>query len=154
MTKQSRKVILNALRIGLYINIGLTLLKLISGVLGNSQALISDGLNSLSDIFISVMLLLVLRLATKKPDHDHPYGHEKYEGLAYFVLGIIFSLTALYIFIVAVLSILGHIANPETAVSPNFFTVLVAFVALVVKLYLYFFVNSKIKLSGFKGLEW
>lgn len=137
MTKQGQKEILKAVRIGLYVNIGLTLLKLISGIFGNSQALISDGLNSFSDVFISIMLLVVLKLATKKPDHDHPYGHEKYEGLAYFVLGLIFILTASYIFIVAILSIINHITHPNQAISPNVYTVIVAIIALIIKLFLY-----------------
>ncbi len=90
MTKESRKEILNAVAFGLIINILLATLKLSFGFWGNAQALVSDGVNSLSDVFISIMILAVLKLATKKPDHDHPYGHEKYEGLLYFLLGIIF----------------------------------------------------------------
>ncbi|MFA5526957.1 MAG: cation transporter, partial [Acholeplasmataceae bacterium] len=83
MTNTSRKSILWALRIGLIINLVLTLIKLIFGYWGHAQALISDGYNSASDLLISVMLLFVLKIATKKPDSDHPYGHEKFEGLAY-----------------------------------------------------------------------
>jgi len=137
MTKQNRKELLTAVKIGLYVNLGLTVLKVATGVFGNSQALISDGLNSFSDVLISIMLLIVLKLATKKPDHDHPYGHEKYEGLAYFVLGIIFILTATYIFIVAVISIANHIVNPELTLSPQVYTVFVAILALFIKVFLY-----------------
>lgn len=139
MTKESRIQILKAIRIGLITNILLTLIKLTSGIMGSSQALISDGLNSFSDVFISIMLLIVLRLATKKPDHDHPYGHEKYEGLAYFVLGIIFILTATYIFVQAVLSIIHFIDHPNDIPSPHFLTVIIAFIALVIKFFLYRF---------------
>ena len=92
MKNENKKGILKAITIGLSVNILLTLLKLIFGLLGNSQALLSDGLNSFSDVFISIMLLIVLRIATQKPDHDHPYGHEKFEGIGYFLLGIIFFL--------------------------------------------------------------
>jgi cation diffusion facilitator family transporter len=145
MTKQSRIEILKAVRIGLYVNVFLTLLKLITGIFGSSQALISDGLNSFSDVFISIMLLVVLKLATKKPDHDHPYGHEKYEGLAYFVLGIIFILTASYIFTVGIISIISHIANPNSSLSPNLYTVIIAILALFIKLFLYFYYKKVTK---------
>jgi divalent metal cation (Fe/Co/Zn/Cd) transporter len=93
LTKESKRHILNALKIGLIVNILLAGLKLTFGMIGNAQALFSDGLNSLSDVLISVMLLFFMKIATQKPDEDHPYGHEKYEGLAYFALGIIFSLS-------------------------------------------------------------
>ena len=61
-----RKQILTAIRIGLVANIALALFKLIFGYLGNAQALISDGLNSSSDVLISLMMLLALKNIDKK----------------------------------------------------------------------------------------
>ena len=137
MTKESRKEILQAVRLGLFINIFLALIKLFFGFWGSAQALISDGLNSASDVFISLMILLVLKLATKKPDYDHPYGHEKYEGLAYFVLGLIFLATSVFIAIDAVVAIIDHIKFPDQTELPHIFTVVVSIVALLVKFILY-----------------
>jgi cation diffusion facilitator family transporter len=144
MTKESRKEILNAVAFGLIVNIFLAALKLSFGIWGNAQALISDGMNSLSDVFISIMILAVLKLATKKPDHDHPYGHEKYEGLLYFLLGIIFFATAIYVGVTAVTSIISYINNPNV-VAPHIFTVLISFISLVVKIILfrYYLIISK-----------
>ncbi|HBG32133.1 MAG TPA: cation transporter, partial [Acholeplasmataceae bacterium] len=51
MTKESRIEILKAVKIGLAFNVGLAILKLTFGIWGNAQALISDGLNSFSDVF-------------------------------------------------------------------------------------------------------
>ncbi len=56
-------------------NIILSALKLSFGYFGNSQSLFSDGLNSLSDVLVSVLILIVLKVAHKKPDKTHPYGH-------------------------------------------------------------------------------
>ncbi len=134
-----RKEILRAISIGLFANIFLTLIKITSGIIGNSQALLSDGLNSFSDVFISLMLLLVLKVATKKPDHDHPYGHEKYEGLAYFVLGIIFIFTSAYIFLEAVMSIIDLMSHGTSFVTPSMLTIYVAVFALLTKLCLFFY---------------
>ncbi len=131
------KQILQAVGIGLGANIILTGLKLTSGIVGHSQALISDGLNSFSDVFISLMLLIVLRIATKKPDHDHPYGHEKYEGIAYFLLGIIFLITAIYIGNISITSIIEFIQNPTAAIKPSILTLIVSVVALVIKIFLF-----------------
>lgn len=129
-----RKQILTAIRIGLVANIVLALLKLIFGYLGNAQALFSDGLNSASDVLISVMMLLALRISTKKPDYDHPYGHEKFEGLAYFLLGIIFTVTAGWIFISGIVSLIEFFINGESAIVPLSYTVWIALISLVIKL--------------------
>ena len=142
MTNTSRKSILWALRIGLIINLVLTLIKLIFGYWGHAQALISDGYNSASDLLISVMLLFVLKIATKKPDSDHPYGHEKFEGLAYFVLGLVFLGTSIYIGIDAIIHIIHHIQIPEDAIKPHLVTVAISIIALVIKLVLFLYYKS------------
>lgn len=134
MIHTKRKEILRIAAIGLTVNLFLTLLKLGFGFWGNAQALISDGFNSLSDVFISIMLLIVLKVSTKKPDHDHPYGHEKYEGLAYFVLGLIFLFTAAMIGLVSIRSIIDYVASPSTASTPHIFTLIVSIIALIIKL--------------------
>jgi len=137
MTHESQKEVTVAIRLGLMINIFLAILKLSFGLWGNAQALISDGLNSASDILVSLMILVVLKHATKKPDYDHPYGHEKYEGLAYFVLGIVFFVTAVLISYDTVVAIIDHIAKPGTVEGPHVFTVFVSIVALIVKFVLF-----------------
>jgi cation diffusion facilitator family transporter len=137
VTKETRKEILRAVKLGLIVNLFLAILKLSFGFWGHAAALVSDGLNSSSDVFISLMILVVLQLATKKPDYDHPYGHEKYEGLAYFVLGIIFMVTAGYIMVDSILLIIGHITHPGINEAPHLLTVFVSIAALLIKLGLY-----------------
>ncbi|MBU1094720.1 MAG: cation diffusion facilitator family transporter [Firmicutes bacterium] len=132
-----QKNILRAVGVGLIVNILLTVLKLTSGIVGHSQALVSDGLNSFSDVFISLMLLVILRIATKKPDHDHPYGHEKFEGIAYFLLGIIFLLTAIFIGNLSIASIIEYIKDPSIAVTPDVLTLVVSVIALSIKFLLF-----------------
>ncbi len=143
MIKTKRQEVLAIITIGLAINIFLTVLKLTFGLWGNAQALISDGFNSLSDVFISIMLFVVLKLSTKKPDHDHPYGHEKYEGLAYFVLGIIFLLTATMIGYASIHSIIDYIASPQSAEPPHILTLIISCIALIIKFGLFkFYLHS------------
>ena len=144
MTKESRKKILSAVAFGLAVNIFLAFIKLFFGFWGNAQALISDGMNSLSDVFISIIIFAILKLATKKPDHDHPYGHEKYEGLAYFLLGIIFFVTSILIGYTSINSIVSFVDNPNVS-APHLITVIVSFFSLVVKIFLfkYYLVISK-----------
>ena len=139
MTKASRKKILSAIYIGLFVNILLTLIKLGFGIWGNSQALVSDGVNSLSDVFMSTIIFFVLKIATKKPDKNHPYGHQKFEGLAYYTIGIIFAATALYLAYESIRSIIIYIENPQLHQIPNIWTLNISIVTLVIKMFLAYF---------------
>jgi cation diffusion facilitator family transporter len=56
--------------------------KCVAGLLGHSFALVADGMESLSDVFSSIVVYLGLRLAIKPPDKEHPYGHGKAEPVA------------------------------------------------------------------------
>lgn len=69
--------------------IGNTLLaaiKLLSGILGNSYALIADGIESAADIFSSFFVLLGFKYAQRPPDENHPYGHSRIEPLITFLV--------------------------------------------------------------------
>lgn len=146
MTKTSRKKILTAIYIGLAINILLTVIKLGFGIWGSSQALVSDGVNSLSDVFMSTIIFFVLKVATKSPDKDHPYGHQKFEGLAYYTIGLIFAATAIYLAYGSVESVIAYINNPNDFVTPNIWTLFISSIALIIKMFLayfYFKLNQK-----------
>lgn len=68
--------------LGIVSNIALATAKITAGVLGNSFALIADGIESSTDIFGSAVVYCGLRIAARPPDKDHPYGHAKAESLA------------------------------------------------------------------------
>lgn len=142
MNLDNNKLIVRAITIGLIVNIILALLKLITGIIGHSEALTSDGLNSSSDVFISIMLLVIMRIATKKPDHNHPYGHEKFEGIGYFTLGFIFFFTSLFIGFTSVKSIIDYIGNQNVAVAPALVTLIVSIISLLIKFFLFRFYMS------------
>lgn len=148
MRKNDRSKILSAIYVGLSINILLTLMKLGFGIWGGAQSLISDGINSFSDIFMSLLIFFVLKVSTKKPDKDHPYGHQKFEGLAYFTIGIIFSMTALFLGYRAITSIIDYALLDEIIDKPNIITLYISIIALIIKIFLayfYFKLNKKFK---------
>ncbi len=68
--------------IGIAVSVVLIFVKGISGYLGHSYVLIADATESGADILSSGLLWLGLRIAAKKPDEEHPYGHGKAEPLA------------------------------------------------------------------------
>lgn len=68
--------------IGIALNGGLALVKLVAGIAGHSYALIADAVESLGDIFSSAIVWGGLIIASKPADENHPYGHGKAEPLA------------------------------------------------------------------------
>jgi cation diffusion facilitator family transporter len=73
---------------GVAVNAALTVVKVMAGVAGNSNALLADGLESALDIFSSVLIWGALLYAARPPDSGHPYGHGKLESLASVVAAI------------------------------------------------------------------
>ncbi|REH52439.1 cation diffusion facilitator family transporter [Tenacibaculum gallaicum] len=67
-------------------NTGLAVIKGVAGVFGNSYALIADAIESTTDIFSSLLVLLGLKYAKRPADKNHPYGHGKIEPLITFVV--------------------------------------------------------------------
>ena len=73
--------------IGMAFNLALAAVKTSAGVVGNSYALVADGIESLSDVFSSFVVYIGLRVAMRPPDTDHPYGHGKAEPVAAVIVG-------------------------------------------------------------------
>lgn len=80
--------------VGIILNILLAAAKFILGLMGRSQALIADGVHSLSDLGTDLMLLLGASYWSKPPDENHPYGHRRLEVMISFVIGLILMITA------------------------------------------------------------
>ena len=78
-------------------NVVLSVGKLLAGVLAHSGAMISDAVHSASDVLSSFIVLIGVRLAAKKSDDEHPYGHERFEPVAAIVLAVILCITGLFI---------------------------------------------------------
>ena len=65
----------------------LTVIKVAGGVVGHSQALVADGLHSLSDLLTDAATLVTLRYASEPEDEGHPYGHGKIESVGAAIVG-------------------------------------------------------------------
>lgn len=83
--------------VGIVISIILVFLKGISGYLGHSYALIADATETGADVFSSALLWLGLRIALKRPDQEHPYGHGKAEPLAAVVISLFLVAASVWI---------------------------------------------------------
>lgn len=77
--------------IGLALNIALGAAKLVVGILSDSVSVSSDAVNNLSDAAVSVVTIVATCLAARAADHDHPFGHGRYEYIATFILGAVIA---------------------------------------------------------------
>jgi cation diffusion facilitator family transporter len=109
----------------------LVVIKLISGFVGHSYALIADAIESASDVFSSFVVYIGLKVASKKPDSDHPYGHGKAEPLGAIFVSVSLILAAVFISIQSI----KHIGLPHE--TPRPFTLIVLALIISVKEYLY-----------------
>src|SRR5580765_5709936 len=118
---------LRATFLGLLVNVVLALSKFAAGVLGHSHALVADAIESMSDVFSSLVVWRGVVVAAEPPDEDHPYGHGKAEPLAAAVVSAMLLLAAGWIAIGA----FRAIAEPHPA--PKAFTLVVLVIVILVK---------------------
>ena len=77
--------------LGIALNVLLFAAKLLAGLLSGSIAIVADAFNNLSDAGSSVITLIGFRLAAKKPDRDHPFGHGRLEYIAGLMVALVIS---------------------------------------------------------------
>jgi cation diffusion facilitator family transporter len=134
MPTERLKRSLRATFLGLVVNTLLASTKLAAGILGRSHALVADAVESLADVFSSIIVWRGLVVADAPADEDHPYGHGKAEPLAAAIVSIMLMLAATWI----VVQSLREIAEPHLAPAP--FTLVVLLVIIVIKESLFRFV--------------
>src|SRR5512137_767663 len=84
--------------IGLGFNALLAVGKIGAGIVGHSQALLADGINSISDVIYFLIVKIFIKLSGKPADSKHPYGHYQYETIAALVVGAFVITTGFAIF--------------------------------------------------------
>ena len=139
--------------LSIVLNIILAILKMLAGILGNSTAIIADGLPTASDIVTSIGILVGNKISRKPRDKEHQYGHEKAESLVSFTLAAVLILIAIKIGFdgITVLFSLDELQVPT--VLP----LIMSIVSIVVKEYQYHItikVAKRINSSSLKADAW
>ncbi len=123
---------------GIFLNISLMVIKIVSGILVKSSALIADGVHSLSDLATDFVVLVGTRLSSRPADKTHPYGHGKLETIASLIIGLTLLVISAGIIWSAGVAIYRHEHN-----FPGFLVLVVAGVSVISKEIL-FFITRKI----------
>jgi cation diffusion facilitator family transporter len=113
--------------LGIFVNLGLGLAKCSAGLLGNSFALVADGLESITDVLSGLVVYFGLKVAVKPPDANHPYGHGKAEPIAAVVVSLALMAAAFGIIYEGI----GEITAPHPAPAP--YTLVVLAGVLIIK---------------------
>jgi cation diffusion facilitator family transporter len=151
LKQEDRNELVNLGILTVIVNITLMLVKIITGVVGHSYALIADGIESGSDIITSLVTWVGFHFSLKPADKEHPYGHGKFESLAGVFSG--FSLIAAA-GVIAYHSV-KEIMTPH--LSPSWFTLPVLIIIVIVKEALSRKVlgaNDSVSSNALKGDAW
>lgn len=124
--------------IGFFVNVLLSVGKLIAGFVGRSGAMIADGVHSASDFATDIVVLLFVRISAKPKDEDHDYGHGKYETLATVVIGVALAAVAIGILIDSAERI-AQVLRGESIARPGIVALVAAAVSIVAKEALYWY---------------
>lgn len=128
LSLEQRKQAINRVTLwGVLVNVMLASTKLVGGIIGQSQALIADGLHSVSDLASDGMVLFAAKHAGEDADEDHPYGHERYETIATVALGTLLVIVGLSIGYDAI----ARLIIDENILSPDPFTLWIAAFSII-----------------------
>ncbi|MBE0436327.1 MAG: cation transporter, partial [Methylomicrobium sp.] len=114
-------------------NFALSVLKIGFGILGQSAALIADGVHSLSDLASDLLVITAIKLGAREADFDHPYGHRRYETIATVALGVGLIIVAGGIAYDA----MERVRQPERLLMPEFEAMAIAALSVLTNEWLY-----------------
>lgn len=125
-----------AVDVGLSANGLLALGKTGVGILGNSPALLADGINSTSDVAYGIVMAICMRIASKPADHEHPYGHDQMESIAAVVVGAFVISTAIAIFWNSVDKVYELFQGEQDFSGAASIALWVALITIIIKIFL------------------
>ena len=147
------RIIKRVSKVGIFGNVVLAAFKLVAGIIGNSGAMISDAVHSLSDVFATFVAYVGVRLSQQPEDDEHPYGHERLECVAAMILGALLAVTGLGIGYTG----LQKIISGEQLEVPTLLPLIAAVVSIAVKEAMFWYTMhyaKKIDSAAFKADAW
>ena len=133
-TRQKKGII--AVNVGLGANTLLAILKTSVGILGNSPALLADGINSTSDVAYGIVVNIFMRLSGKPADEEHPYGHDRLESIAAVVVGAFVITTAISIFWASINNVYELITDTSDFTGASQLALWIALFTVILKIWL------------------
>ena len=136
-------------------NILLAVIKFIAGIVGNSMAMISDGIHTLSDILTTVIAVVGIHIASKEDDNSHRYGHERFECIASILLSFLLFMTGFEIGLSGIKTIIN--GSYADIAMPGILAIIAAVISIIIKELMYQYTiraAKKIESDALKADAW
>jgi len=137
MDKSNEKIALKVSRDTIIANLFLTIIQLIIGIYAQSAAVISSAIHTLSDTLTTFIVIVGVKISNKKPDKEHPYGHERFECITAIILAVILGLTGIGIGYSGLRVILA--GNYDSISIPGISALVVAGITIIIKEGMYWY---------------
>jgi len=122
--------------LGFWMNMVLSIGKVLAGIFGRSGAMVADGIHSLSDFITDVIVLVFMKLSSKNTDQTHDYGHGKFETFATFIISVALFAVAILLMIAGakkiIASLMGNVID-----KPGYIALIAAAVSIISKEWLF-----------------
>jgi cation diffusion facilitator family transporter len=148
MIRESGKTGNRAINVGLFANVILALLKTGFGILGHSNALLADGINSTSDVAYYIVVKVFIAFAGKPPDREHPYGHRQLESIAALTVGSFVITTGIALFWDTGNNVYDIITTGAVAGRISLIALWIAVLTVIVKLILTWYTRRAASQTG------
>lgn len=129
--------------VSIIVNILLSVIKLVAGIIAKSGAMISDAIHSASDVFSTFVVMIGVSVSSRQSDKDHPYGHERLECVASIILAVVLAVTGLGIGADGIEKITS--GNYSELAVPGILALIAAVVSIIVKECMYWYTRAAAK---------
>lgn len=153
--KEQERIAMRVSRNSIFVNLLLSVAKLIAGVAGSSAAMVSDAVHSASDVFSTIIVMIGVRISGRESDANHQYGHERLECVAAILLAVLLAATGLGIGYRGGVAIFS--GKTEDIPIPTLLPLLAAIGSIVIKEGMYWYTLAaakKIKSGALKADAW
>lgn len=142
------KIAFKVSMVTIWANIFLSIIKIVIGFFGKSNAMIADGIHSFTDVVSTIGVLVGLKLSSKEADKEHPYGHDRIESISSLLLSIMLFIVAIGIGMSGFKNIIsGNVSIPRS------FAILGAVISIITKERMFYYTLKYSKLIESPSLK-
>ena len=141
--KKQEKDMLFISKFAIFVNIILALLKIMTGKIFFSMSLLSDGLNSLSDLITNVLVIVGLKVGSNPEDKEHPFGHGKIESVFSVIIGTFIMITAFELIKDNFSKLISF--SSENNLNISFIPIIITVLAILIKIFQLVFMKKRAK---------
>lgn len=155
LNKEYSAVAMRVTQVCILCSVALSVIKLAGGIIANSSALVSDGINSAFDVVSGIIVIVGAKMAGINPDKEHPYGHERLENVAAIILAVILFVTGVFVGHTAIEKLVS--GEYKLSEMPGTLSIIAALLSIAVKEILFWYTRAaaeKINSISLKASAW